>query len=104
MGVTKPLGRDDVRIDALGHQKGDNIAGSPRGQGQIVVDPGALQLRPDRQIVGVAVNDDFGVLQPGELGDDVAAELGLAGRAELITALREQEVAGFDKAGLALQP
>ena len=79
-------------------------AGSPRRQGQIVVDPGPLQGRSDRQIVGVAVDDYLGVLQPGELGDDVAAELRLAGGAELIAALREQEVAGLDKPGLALQP
>ena len=89
MRIAKPFGRDDVRVDALRHQVGDNIAGSPRRQGQIVVDPSPLQWRSDRQIVGVAVDDDLSVLQPGELGDDIVAKLRLAGGAELIAALRE---------------
>src|ERR1700674_5275232 len=87
MRVAEPLGRDDVRVDALRHQVGDDVAGAPRRQGQIVVDPGPLQWRSDRQIVGVAVDDDLSVLQPSELGDDIVAELRLAGGAELIAAL-----------------
>jgi hypothetical protein len=70
----------------------------------LVVDPGPLQWRSDRQNVGVAIDNDLCVLQPGELGDDIVAELRLAGGAKLITALREQKVAGLDEPGLALQP
>ena len=104
MRIAKSLGRNDVRIDSLRDQKGHNLTGTSRRQGQIVVDPLPLKLRTDRLIIGVAVYDNLGVLKTCKLGDYVVREFRLAGRAELITPRRKQQVGGLDKAGLALQP
>jgi len=38
MCVAKPLGRQDIRIDALRAEIGDDIVGPPRGQIDVVLD------------------------------------------------------------------
>src|SRR5689334_17844721 len=54
-----------------------------------------LQRGSDRQIVGVSVDDDFGVLQTLQLRHVLIERL-LTVSAEMIAAFREQHVAGDD--------
>ena len=55
--------------------------------------PARFQRRTHRQVVGVAVDDDLGVLQALQLRQVLVERL-LAIGAELIAALREQQIAG----------
>jgi hypothetical protein len=55
----------------------------------------ALQRGADRQIIGIAGDDDFGVLQVLQFADVLVERLPTVG-AELIAALGEQHVAGDD--------
>src|SRR5216683_3182217 len=83
-GVAHPFGRDDVGVDALRYEERYDGSGPPRRQHQIIGNALALQRGSDRQIVGVAVDYDFGVLEASELGNDVVGKLGLAGGTELL--------------------
>ena len=98
MRIAKALGRNAGRRDALGYQKIRHVGGPPRRQHQIVGNALLLQRGSDRQIVGVPVDDDFrGRRETFQLRDNVFGELGLTGGAKPVTALREQQVTGFDK-------
>src|SRR5215467_5237326 len=93
MGVAEPLGRNDVGVDALRGQIGDDIAGPARGKIDVVLDARLLQRGADRLVVGVAVDDDLGVLQILQLRDVLIERL-LAVSAELVAPLRKQNIAG----------
>src|SRR5215472_13902426 len=81
-GVAEALGRNIGRRNALRYQKSRHIGGPPRRQRQIVRDPLLLQRGPDWKIVGIAIDDDFGVRgKVPELRDDVVGELRLTGGA-----------------------
>ena len=84
--VTDPLGRNNVGIDPLRDQKAGDCGGPARRQHQIVRNALPLEIPPNRRIVRIAINDDFGVLQPLEFGDNIIGELRLAGGNKLIAA------------------
>ena len=63
MGVAEALGRDDVGVDALRGQIGDDVAGSARGQVDVIGNTRPLQAGSNQLVVCIAIDDDLGVLQ-----------------------------------------
>src|ERR1700730_6111958 len=103
-GVAEALGRDAGGRDTLRHKERDYFGGPARRQHQIVRDTLLLQRRSDWKIVRIAVDDNFGVRRGAlEFWGNIVGELRLAGRAEPVATLREQQVAGFDERALCLQ-
>jgi hypothetical protein len=92
MRVAEALGGQNVGVDALRAEIRDDVVGAPRRQVDVVFDARLLQRGPDRQIVGVAVDHDFCVLQSLQTGNILAERLLPIG-AQLAAALREQHVA-----------
>ena len=91
MGLAEALGRNDIRVDALRHEKGHYRSGAPGRQHQVVGDTLSLQGWRDRRVVRASVNDHFRTLETRQLSSDIVGEFRLAGLAELETALREQQ-------------
>ena len=63
MRFAESFGRQDLGVDAMRAEIRDNVCSSPGRQIDVVGDARALQCRPDRQIIGEPVDDDFGVLK-----------------------------------------
>src|SRR5262249_9065080 len=80
--VTEALGRNARGRDALGNQKIYYLGGSPRRQHQIVGNALLLQRRSHRQIVGIAIDDEFGVRRSAlQFWNNIVGKLCLTGGA-----------------------
>jgi hypothetical protein len=60
-GIADAFGRDNVGVDALVYEKRHDGSSPPRRQNQVIRDALPLQFRPNWRIVGISVDDDFGV-------------------------------------------
>src|SRR5271170_3220880 len=70
MRVATALRRQDIGVDAVRAQIVDDRVGPLRRQIHIRIDALLLERRPDRLVVGVAVDDDLAVPKAPELADD----------------------------------
>ena len=68
MRVAETLRREQVRIDPLALEVLRHRVGAHRRQLQVGGDPHARQFRSNRDVIGVAGNDDTGILQTVSVG------------------------------------
>src|SRR6516225_3934246 len=83
MRVAESLCRENIRVDTLPAEIGDDVVGPPGRQVDVVLDAGLLQCGAEGQIVGIAEDNHFCFLQILQARDVLAARL-RAARAELI--------------------
>ena len=70
MRVAEPLGRNDVAVDTLRLEIRGDVIGPTRRQIDIVGDADTLQARSDGLVVGIPIDDDLGVSQGLQTGED----------------------------------
>src|SRR3954452_9559762 len=102
-GLAVPLGREQLRLEALRREEVLDVLGAPLRQHLVAGDAFTPQRRADRRGVGVAAHVDL-VLRArrellGQLGDDLLARGG-----HLPLARREEQVAVHRVLDRALQP
>src|SRR5689334_24824581 len=97
MSLAEAFGRNDIGVDALRHQEGYHRRRAACRQHQIVANTLSLQRGSNGRIVGISVNDDFGVLETPQLRGDIVREFRLASLAELEAAFGELHITRLDE-------